>query len=85
MAFRLLPPPATCQESIHERERPMADDRNRREQSDDYSGAEPGQRDRNEDAIPGPEDMRGVADEGDEEFDDDDEEEAEDDEDDDEI
>ena len=63
----------------------MADDRNRKKQSDDDIGTDPGQHERNEDSLPGREDMRGVADEGDEEFDDEDEEAEEVDEDDEEI
>ena len=49
----------------------MANDRNRREDFDDYSGADPGrQRDTNEETGPaGGNDIRGIADEGDEDFD----------------
>ena len=50
----------------------MANDRNRREDVDDRSGADPGRtRDMNEDRIGGGgDDIRGVADEGDDDFED---------------
>ena len=49
----------------------MADDRNRREDVDDYSGADPGrQGDPNESFPAGGDDIRGIANEASEEFDD---------------
>ena len=50
----------------------MADDRNRRDEFDDYSGADPGrERDLNEESVPpGRDEIRGIADEGNDEFED---------------
>jgi len=49
----------------------MADDRNRREGFDEYRGADPGrQRDMNDESIPAGDDVRGITDEGDAEFED---------------